>query len=72
VSVIIVLLVASIAVASIFLVAFLLNVKKGQFNDEKSPPAGMLFGDAPPVAPASNSKPSTSQPNLNKHNKNFL
>jgi cbb3-type cytochrome oxidase maturation protein len=49
-SVIIILLIASIAVASIFLVAFLWSVKKGQFDDEKSPPVRMLFDDQPPLA----------------------
>jgi cbb3-type cytochrome oxidase maturation protein len=48
-SVIIILLIASITVASIFLVAFLWSVKKGQFDDEKSPPVRMLFDDQPPL-----------------------
>jgi cbb3-type cytochrome oxidase maturation protein len=47
-SVIIILLVASIAVASIFLVAFLWSVKKGQFDDPTSPPVRILFDDKPP------------------------
>jgi cbb3-type cytochrome oxidase maturation protein len=46
-SVIILLLIASITVAAIFLIAFLWSVKKGQFDDEASPPVRMLFDDAP-------------------------
>jgi cbb3-type cytochrome oxidase maturation protein len=46
-SVIIILLIASITVAAIFLFAFLWNIKKGQYDDEESPPLRMLFDDAP-------------------------
>jgi cbb3-type cytochrome oxidase maturation protein len=46
-SVIIILLLASITVAALFLVAFLWSIKKGQFDDEQSPPVRMLFDDAP-------------------------
>lgn len=53
-SVIIILLIASIAVASVFLGAFLWSVKKGQFDDEKSPPVRILFDDAPPLQPKEN------------------
>ena len=48
-SVIIILLIASIAVASVFLGAFLISVKKGQFDDEESPPIRMLFDDKPAI-----------------------
>ncbi|MFP5042622.1 cbb3-type cytochrome oxidase assembly protein CcoS [Parasediminibacterium sp. JCM 36343] len=44
-SVIIILLVASITVAALFLVAFLWNVKTGQYDDEISPAIRMLFDD---------------------------
>jgi cbb3-type cytochrome oxidase maturation protein len=47
-SVIFLLLIASITVAGIFLLAFLWSVKKGQFDDEKSPPVRMLFDDTTP------------------------
>jgi cbb3-type cytochrome oxidase maturation protein len=47
-SVIIILLIASITVASIFLAAFLWSVKKGQFDDQASPPVRILFDDQPP------------------------
>jgi len=47
-SVIFLLLIASITVAGIFLIAFLWSVKKGQFDDEESPPVRILFDDAPP------------------------
>lgn len=44
-SVIIVLLIASITVAAIFLFAFIWSVKSGQFEDEISPPMRILFDD---------------------------
>jgi cbb3-type cytochrome oxidase maturation protein len=63
-SVIILLLVASISVAAIFLCAFLWSVKNGQYDDETSPPMRILFDNNVPVKPASpeiqtsnNSKP---------------
>jgi cbb3-type cytochrome oxidase maturation protein len=46
-SVIFLLLIASITVAAIFLIAFLWSVKKGQFEDEESPPVRILFDDTP-------------------------
>ena len=49
VSVIIVLLIASISVAAIFLFAFLWSVKNGQYKDEISPPVRILFDDATPT-----------------------
>jgi len=48
-SVIIILLLASISVAALFLVAFLWSVKTGQYDDEISPPMRMLFDDTKPV-----------------------
>jgi cbb3-type cytochrome oxidase maturation protein len=42
-SVIILLLIASISVAAIFLGAFLWSVKNGQYDDETSPPMRILF-----------------------------
>ncbi len=42
-SVIIILLLASISVAGLFLAAFLWSVKNGQFSDEISPPLRMLL-----------------------------
>jgi cbb3-type cytochrome oxidase maturation protein len=44
-SVIIILLIASITVAAIFLGAFLWSVRKGQFDDQVSPPVRILFED---------------------------
>jgi cbb3-type cytochrome oxidase maturation protein len=44
-SVIVILLIASISVASIFLIAFIWNVKNGQFDDDYSPPRRILFDD---------------------------
>jgi len=46
-SVIIVLLIASIAVASLFLGAFLWGVRTGQFEDDYSPASRILFDDKP-------------------------
>jgi len=48
-SVIIVLLFASISVAGIFLAAFLWGVKNKQFDDNFSPPYRILFDDKPPT-----------------------
>lgn len=44
-SVIIILLIASISIAGLFLGAFLWNVKSGQYDDEASAPVRMLFDD---------------------------
>jgi len=46
-SVIIILLIASIAVAALFLLAFLWGVKSGQFEDDYSPASRILFDDKP-------------------------
>lgn len=47
-SVIVILLLASISVAALFLAAFIWGVKKGQFDDDYSPPRRILFDDTPP------------------------
>lgn len=47
-SVIIILLLASISVAALFLFAFLWSVQTGQYNDELSPPLRMLLDSVPP------------------------
>lgn len=46
-SVIIVLLFASISVAGLFLAAFIWSVKNGQYRDEVSPAVRILFEDKP-------------------------
>ncbi|MBS1668551.1 MAG: cbb3-type cytochrome oxidase assembly protein CcoS [Bacteroidetes bacterium] len=46
-SVLIVLLIASISVAGMFLAAFLWGVKNKQFDDSYSPPYRILFDDKP-------------------------
>ncbi|MEJ8818327.1 cbb3-type cytochrome oxidase assembly protein CcoS [Lacibacter sp. H407] len=46
-SVIILLLIASVSVAALFLGAFLWSVKSGQYDDETSPPLRILFDDKP-------------------------
>jgi cbb3-type cytochrome oxidase maturation protein len=48
-SVIIILLFASISVAGLFLAAFLWSVKNGQFSDEVSPPLRILLDN--PISP---------------------
>jgi len=44
-SVIIILMLASIAVAALFLGAFIWNVKRGQYDDEVGPAIRILFPD---------------------------
>ena len=46
-SVIIILLFASISVAALFLGAFIWNVRSGQYDDEFSPAQRILFDDKP-------------------------
>jgi len=49
-SVIIILLLASISVAALFLGAFIWSVKTKQYDDEFSPPVRILFDDTVPPA----------------------
>jgi cbb3-type cytochrome oxidase maturation protein len=63
-SVIFLLLIASISVAALFLGAFLWSVKNGQYDDDTSPPVRILFDNTKPVkteppgsASTNNSKP---------------
>ena len=58
-SAIVILLIASISVAAIFLAAFIWSVRNGQYDDEFSPPQRILF-DNPP---ASNKATNNSKPN---------
>jgi len=46
-SVIIILLIASVSVASFFLFAFLWSVRNGQFDDDNAPASRILFEDKP-------------------------
>ncbi|MES1224098.1 MAG: cbb3-type cytochrome oxidase assembly protein CcoS [Bacteroidota bacterium] len=46
-SVIIILLIASISIAGLFLFAFIWGVKSGQFEDDFSPASRILFDDKP-------------------------
>jgi cbb3-type cytochrome oxidase maturation protein len=46
-SVVIILLLASISVAVFFLAAFIWSVKSGQMDDDYSPPRRILFDDDP-------------------------
>ena len=47
-SVMIILLIASISVAGLFLLAFLWSVKSGQFEDDYSPSSRILFDNETP------------------------
>jgi cbb3-type cytochrome oxidase maturation protein len=47
-SAIIILLLASISVAALFLGAFIWSVRSGQYDDEFSPAQRILFEDKPP------------------------
>lgn len=53
--VILMLLLASIIVAAFFLFGFIWSVKKGQFDDQKSPPLRILFDDKPTAKRSSHS-----------------
>lgn len=44
-SAIIILLIASISVAALFLAAFIWSVRSGQYDDEYSPPRRILFDE---------------------------
>lgn len=56
-SVIILLLIASISVAALFLAAFIWSVRAGQYDDEIAPAVRILFDDAP--ASGSQAQPKT-------------
>lgn len=58
-SVIILLLIASISVAAIFLGAFLWSVKNGQYDDETSPAMRILFDNNGPVKTESHATQTT-------------
>ena len=46
-SVIVILLIASVSIASLFLGAFLWSVQSGQFEDETAPASRILFDEYP-------------------------
>jgi cbb3-type cytochrome oxidase maturation protein len=46
-SVIIILAIASVSIAALFLIAFLWGVKSGQYEDIQSPASRILFEDKP-------------------------
>jgi cbb3-type cytochrome oxidase maturation protein len=55
-SAILLLLIASISVALLFLGAFLWSVRSGQYDDEYSPPQRILFDDKPKVPKNNNNQ----------------
>ena len=60
-SVIIILLLASVSVAFLFLIGFIWSVKTGQYSDEVSPSIRILFDDIP-MSPTSEIKKAESIP----------
>jgi cbb3-type cytochrome oxidase maturation protein len=50
-SVIVLLLLASVCIAGGFLVAFLWSIKDGQLDDDFAPPLRMLYDDKPTINP---------------------
>lgn len=61
-SVIIILLIASISVAALFLGAYIWSVKSGQYDDEYSPPLRILFDDKPVTDLKDNTHNTTPKP----------
>jgi cbb3-type cytochrome oxidase maturation protein len=62
-SVIILLLFASISVAALFLIAFIWSVKSGQYDDEVSPAVRILFDDKPKSVKGKEVLTTTNNPN---------
>ncbi|RXK62647.1 cbb3-type cytochrome oxidase assembly protein CcoS [Lacibacter luteus] len=60
-SVIFLLLIASVSVAALFLGAFLWSVKSGQYDDETSPPIRMLFDQKPASSSGNSSETNSTQ-----------
>ncbi|MFM9908068.1 MAG: cbb3-type cytochrome oxidase assembly protein CcoS [Chitinophagaceae bacterium] len=48
-SVIAILLIASVSVAALFLFAFLWSIQSGQYDDNDSPASRILFDDKPSI-----------------------
>jgi cbb3-type cytochrome oxidase maturation protein len=57
VGVILILITASLLVATGFLVAFIWSVSKGQFEDDTSPAIRMLFDNEKSSSPSNNQNP---------------
>jgi cbb3-type cytochrome oxidase maturation protein len=55
-SVIIILIIVSLLVASGFLIAFIWSVSRGQYDDDTSPSIRMLYEDRPNATNPSNSQ----------------
>jgi len=56
-SVILILLAASLSIAICFLIAFIWSVKNDQYEDDYTPSVRMLFDDTKPVISEENNKP---------------
>jgi cbb3-type cytochrome oxidase maturation protein len=70
-SVIIILIAASLIIASGFLIAFIWSIKNGQFDDDYTPSVRILFDDIPSqekteksINKEQNNQTKTKQPNL--------
>jgi cbb3-type cytochrome oxidase maturation protein len=60
-SVILILLTASLTIAISFLVAFIWSVKNGQYEDDYTPSVRMLFDDAQPTVTSNDTAPDKEQ-----------
>lgn len=56
----------SVSLAAVFLVVFIVNAKKGQFEDDESPAVRILFDDE--AKPASEVEKQTTTPHEQKDN----
>jgi cbb3-type cytochrome oxidase maturation protein len=63
--VILILLVASLTIASAFLGAFIWSVRTGQYDDDYTPSVRMLFEDKKPVIPSDENKHTTLPKQIN-------
>ena len=66
-SIIYMLLAISVVVALAFLIAFLLSVRSGQFDDTYTPSVRMLFDDELIVEPESSEEKTTENQSLNNN-----
>ncbi|MBU3743078.1 MAG: cbb3-type cytochrome oxidase assembly protein CcoS [Sediminibacterium sp.] len=66
-SVIIILLIVSLSIAALFLVAFIWNVKNGQYDDEVSPAIRILFDDRKSATPATHKEKETPVSTVENH-----
>jgi cbb3-type cytochrome oxidase maturation protein len=63
-SVILILLIASLTIASAFLGAFVWSVRNGQYDDDYTPSVRILFEDKKPADPSEENNPLTLPKNI--------